>query len=116
MEYCQQYLGGHPKKRPLPTVKIYTIRKSDCVGEYETTENQIIIYLVNVSSYSALVRVLIHEYTHFLHMYNGKTTKQYFKTNKQVGYEHNPFELYANLNAGWFWRKIYRKINWGGAN
>lgn len=111
---CKNYLGPCPKDRPLPKIKIYK-KQTDYCAEYDTTINRINIYIKNIKSMFMLVRILIHEYTHYIQMHNGKTISSYNGSNKRVGYENNPYEICADLNAGWYGQKIYNKLKRGGA-
>lgn len=106
---CKKHVGKHPKGRKLPKIKLLK-KKYEFIGEYCYDKNEIILYTKNINTKSVFIRVLIHEYTHFIQMYNFKTKTQYFKSTKQIGYENNPYEIVANLNAGWYWKRIFAKV------
>jgi tRNA isopentenyl-2-thiomethyl-A-37 hydroxylase MiaE len=62
-------------------------------GEY--SERLITIYAHNCKSISGLIRVVIHEYTHFLQMPKMNDMSKYEKLCKKFSYETHPMEIEA---------------------
>lgn len=73
----------------------------DIKGEYCHIFNEITVYIQNIHSHEELIRVLIHEYQHYLQSPSWMT--RYYK----MGYDYNnhPYELAATAEEK-NWNKL----------
>ena len=97
------YLGrtililGESKYQPCtPYLSVQYSPKSEGVdndwrGEYDSEENEIVIYSKNITSKSDLAKTIVHEYAHYLQ--DPKWMTRYYN----MGYKYNnhPYEIEA---------------------
>jgi|LakMenE01Jun11ns_1017448.scaffolds.fasta_scaffold8679846_1 hypothetical protein len=93
-EWCVNKFGSPLKSGIVPDLEISkNYRFKDFQGEY--SERLITIYAHNCKSISGLIRVVIHEYTHFLQMPKMNDMSKYEKLCKKFSYETHPMEIEA---------------------
>lgn len=93
-EWCVNKFGSPLKSGIVPDLEISkNYRFKDVQGEY--SERLITIYTHNCKSISGLIRVVIHEYTHFLQMPKMNDMSKYEKLSKKFSYETHPMEIEA---------------------
>jgi len=93
-EWCVNKFGSPLKSGIVPDLEISkNYRFKDAQGEY--SERLITIYAHNCKSISGLIRVVIHEYTHFLQMPKMNDMSKYEKLCKKFSYETHPMEIEA---------------------
>jgi hypothetical protein len=93
-EWCVNKFGSPLKSGIVPDLEISkNYRFKDFQGEY--SERLITIYAHNCKSISGLIRVVIHEYTHFLQMPKMNDMSKYEKLSKKFSYETHPMEIEA---------------------
>jgi hypothetical protein len=93
-EWCVNKFGSPLKSGIFPDLEISkNYRFKDAQGEY--SERLITIYPHNCKSVSGLIRVVIHEYTHFLQMPKMNDMSKYEKLCKKFSYETHPMEIEA---------------------
>jgi Zn-dependent peptidase ImmA (M78 family) len=80
--------------------------KEDTKGEYCFLLNEITVYLNNIHSHEELIRVLIHEYQHYLQSPSWFT--RYY--NMGYRYDNHPYEIQA-YNEEENWKKIWDKAS-----
>jgi hypothetical protein len=81
-------------------------------GEY--SERVITIYSHNCKTISALIRVVIHEYTHFLQMPKINDMGKYSKFALTYGYEEHPMEIEARESELKHYRTCYAYLKRNG--
>jgi transposase-like protein len=95
--WCETNIGKKRKKTKL-TFKVLTQKSGEqCFGMYDPTINSIIIHRNMCESVRDVVKVVIHEYTHFLQDLRG-----YSKVLREVGYRNHPQEIEARGNEKMF--------------
>ena len=93
-EWCVNKFGSPLKSGIVPDLEISkNYRFKDVQGEY--SERLITIYAHNCKSISGLIRVVIHEYTHFLQMPKMNDMSKYHKLSEKFSYESHPMEIEA---------------------
>ena len=93
-EWCVNKFGSPLKSGIVPDLEISkNYRFKEFQGEY--SERLITIYAHNCKSVSGLIRVVIHEYTHFLQMPKMNDMSKYEKLCKKFSYETHPMEIEA---------------------
>jgi hypothetical protein len=93
-EWCVNKFGSPLKSGIVPDLEISkNYRFKDVQGEY--SERLITIYAHNCKSISGLIRVVIHEYTHFLQMPKINDMSKYHKLSEKFSYESHPMEIEA---------------------
>lgn len=98
-------LSKHHKHTPY----IYICDKpapDDIKGEYCHIFNEITVYIQNIHSHEELIRVLIHEYQHYLQSPSWMT--RYYKMGYE--YENHPYEVAAYKEEE-NWKKIWDKAS-----
>lgn len=113
-QYTEKYLNvieqiyGESKHHEH-TPYIYICRDKtleDAKGEYCFLLNEITLYLNNIHSHEELIRVLIHEYQHYLQSPSWFT--RYY--NMGYRYDNHPYEIKA-YNEEENWKKIWDKAS-----
>jgi len=95
--WCETNIGKKRKRTNL-TFKVLTQKSGEqCFGMYDPTINSIIIHRNMCESVRDVVKVVIHEYTHFLQDLRG-----YSKVLREVGYRNHPQEIEARGNEKMF--------------
>jgi transposase-like protein len=95
--WCETNIGKKRKRTKL-TFKVLTQKSGEqCFGMYDPTINSIIIHRNMCESVRDVVKVVIHEYTHFLQDLRG-----YSKVLREVGYRNHPQEIEARGNEKMF--------------
>ena len=93
-EWCVNKFGSPLKSGIVPDLEVSkNYRFKEFQGEY--SERLITIYAHNCKSVSGLIRVVIHEYTHFLQMPKMNDMSKYEKLCKKFSYETHPMEIEA---------------------
>jgi hypothetical protein len=93
-EWCVNKFGSPLKSGIVPDLEVSkNYRFKEFQGEY--SERLITIYAHNCKSVSGLIRVVIHEYTHFLQMPKINDMSKYEKLCKKFSYETHPMEIEA---------------------
>jgi tRNA isopentenyl-2-thiomethyl-A-37 hydroxylase MiaE len=93
-EWCVNKFGSPLKSGAVPDLEVSkNYRFKEAQGEY--SERLITIYAHNCKSISGLIRVVIHEYTHFLQMPKMNDMSKYEKLSKKFSYETHPMEVEA---------------------
>lgn len=113
-KYTEKYLNVVEKhygesKHHSHTPHIYLCNdkiKEDTKGEYCFLFNEITIYLKNIGSHEELIRVLIHEYQHYLQ------SPSWFSRYYKMGYEYDnhPYEVAAYKEEE-NWKQIWEKAS-----
>ena len=114
LEVLPEYIGYPTPYRfigVLPKLSIhYSVNSSYC-GYYDNNNIMIRIYPKCIRSKFDHIRTIIHEYTHYVQMYdNQRINYKYTKLNDSLGYENNPFEIEARENETKYMRLIYNRI------
>ena len=107
IQYCVATMG---KKRstPLPTVSVIKRGGSRKYGQYDVTNNHIVIFYNVCGTVQMVIQTLIHEYTHYI-----QNLKNYDVLFSQHGYEKHPQEIEARRNEKLYspcWKQIKRNI------
>lgn len=106
-EWCVKKFGSPMRNKSVPELIISYERSSDCYGYYASATKEIVVYPFEIPSKSMMVRVIIHEYTHFLQMPKVRDHSKYNKLNKIHGYDGNPLEHEAYDNELKYYRSCY---------
>jgi hypothetical protein len=110
LRWCKRVLGVNKRKRTLVT---WYVRKGcgeeDTCGEYDATDNEVIIHWDNCIDVKELMETCIHEWTH----QNQPILTKY---DKYPGcYSRNPYERQARYaEKKWLpicWKELQSKIN-----
>jgi len=113
LDLCPHYMGyPHMSKSIfiLPKLSIHYSNAPWC-GVFHNYDLIIRIYPRRIKSKMDLVRTIVHEYTHYVQMYNSpRMDHRYTKLNHQLGYKDNPFEIEARENEIKYMRLIYSRI------
>jgi uncharacterized protein YbgA (DUF1722 family) len=112
-EWCVNKFGSPLKSGITPDLEISkNYRFKDFQGEY--SERLITIYAHNCKSISGLIRVVIHEYTHFLQMPKINDTRKYSKLSDKFSYESHPMEIEAFESELKHYRTCYAYLKRNG--
>jgi len=103
-KWCVAYFG-HPLK--TKTCKLRTNGVSMCDHKGMYINREITINLKMCTSYSDVVKTVIHEYTHYLQFPRKCKLKHYHKLVETFGYFYSPHEREARNNE-----KIYYPSCW----
>ena len=108
IEYCKKKLGKRPYKVNL---KVLTQRRGiEAYGEYNPYTKTIVVYHNNCKTVKDVVRVVLHEYTHYM---QKRVTVVYNKLLKEYGYVKHPMEIEARGNEKLYpacWRTVKSKL------
>lgn len=116
LELCPYYMG-YPKPRRfngiLPKLSVYNSFDSGYCGYYDNSDLVVRIYPIYIKSKFDHIRTIIHEYTHYVQMYDSQREDyKYAKLNDVWGYENNPFEVEARENEIKYMRLIYNRVKY----
>lgn len=103
IKWCEANLGTKRKRTKLK-FRVLTQKVKESYGMYDPTINTIIIHHNVCCDVKSLVRVVIHEYTHFLQDLRG-----YCRVLREVGYRKHPQEIEARRNEVLYspcWKQI----------
>lgn len=108
VKWCETNLGKKRKNIPLK-FKVLTQKVGAKVyGLYDPTINTIVVHRNICDDVRSVVKVTIHEYTHYLQDLRG-----YSKVLSEVGYRRHPQEIEARGNERLYsscWKHIKNKI------
>jgi len=113
LENCPHYLGYPPNyNNQLPKLYIRNNPKIKDKGEYAYGMESPSIYLYknNTTSPQDLISTIIHEYTHYIQLYNKRSARRYEKAEEDIGYDKNPYEIEANLMDLRYSAKMYARV------
>ena len=103
IKWCEASMGKKRKRTRLK-FRVLTQRSGDVYGMYDPTINTIVIHRNVCMTLRSVVRVVIHEYTHYLQDLRG-----YSKVLREVGYTRHPQEIEARGNERLYsncWKEI----------
>lgn len=109
-DWCVEKFGTPIKSGQIPELFVSYERDSDCYGYYTSIDKEIVVFPFIIPSKTMLVRVIIHEYTHFLQMPKTRDYPKYNKLSKMYGYEENPWEIEAYQAELKYYRSCYNKL------
>lgn len=112
-EWCCAKFGTPLKTGLYPELEIVSKPKSDLCGEY--LDRCLIINTCLCQTKSALIRVVIHEYTHFLQMPKIRDMSKYSKLYRNFEYHNHPMEVEAYNAELKYYRSCYRDLKKKGA-
>lgn len=75
-------------------------------GEFEVKNNTIKLHGLKIKELGDLTKTFIHEYTHYLQPIKS----QYWKLEREFGYDDHPFEVEANENEKRYNRRLLAYI------
>ena len=114
LELCPHYMGYPTPNRlngVLPKLSVYNNENGNCCGYFDSFELTIRIYPKFIRSKLEHIRTIIHEYTHYIQMYDSsRLNSKYSKFNDSLGYENNPFEIEARENETKYMRLVYSRV------
>jgi hypothetical protein len=114
LNLCPKYMGypASPRfKDRLPKLSIHHYNTEGFCGEFDHEDVVVRVFPNYIRSKMDLIRTIIHEYTHYVQLYNSqRRNAEYAKYDYKVGYENNPFEVEARLNEVKYMRAVYRKV------
>lgn len=114
LELCPHYMGYPTPNRLngiLPKLSVHNNENGNCCGYFDSFELTIRIYPKFIRSKLDHVRTIIHEYTHYVQMYDSsRLNSKYSKFNESLGYEDNPFEVEARENEVKYMRLVYNRV------
>lgn len=109
LRWCKEHIGVNNRKKYLPTWSIRKSLEPDLCGEYDDTDNEVLIYYDNIDDVRELIATCIHEWTH----QKQPITTKYFKY--PGSYSRNPYERQARYNEKKYtrplWDAIKHKVN-----
>jgi diadenosine tetraphosphatase ApaH/serine/threonine PP2A family protein phosphatase len=80
-------------------------------GEFDNENLIIRIFPRRIKSKLDLIRTIIHEYTHYVQLYDSpRMDRKYVKANEELGYQNNPFEIEARENEVKYMRLVYARV------
>lgn len=109
LSWCPHYMGLPRGKNYLPNLKISRINNV-VWSDYDPSDDTIRVYYNQIKSVNHLVRMIIHEYTHYVQLPSDRQDRLYSKYEKEVGYWDNPFEVEARNNEKKYVNHIYYRI------
>jgi hypothetical protein len=108
LTWCWDNLGSSKFQKHIKPDIIYDEVKSDLVGEWVSSDNEIIVYVNEIEDLEDYIKTIIHEYVHYLQSpiwytrhWNRKPNQKYFE---------HPYEAEAELVAVMYWKVCKRKI------
>jgi hypothetical protein len=109
VKWCEANVGTKRKKKPL-TFKVTSVpfASERAYGQYDPTTNRIIVDRSECQTVRMIVRVVLHEYCHFLQDLRG-----YSKLLREVGYVRHPQEMEARVMETMYsicWKDIKNKL------
>lgn len=109
--FCSDVLGVNRRNKNPLSISICKDRRKTSIyyGEYCPKNNKIMLYRNNIRTVRDLLKVFIHEYTHYLQPIKTK----YYKLLNEYGYVDHPFEIEANNNGDMYYKMLwseYKKV------
>jgi hypothetical protein len=109
ISWCETNVGTKRKKLPL-TFKVTSVPFAEelAYGQYDPTTNRITISRDVCKDVRTIIRVTLHEYCHFL-----QDLRRYSKVLREVGYNHHPQELEAQVMETMYsicWKEIKNNL------
>tara|TARA_R110000868_G_scaffold302923_3_gene563475 strand:+ start:183 stop:554 length:372 start_codon:yes stop_codon:yes gene_type:complete len=98
----EEYYGESNHQETTPYVYIGDCDFTDVKGEFCHIINEITVYWENIGSLEELIRVIVHEYQHYLQSPSWMT--RYYKMGHT--YESHPYEVAAYAEEE-NWKKIW---------
>jgi len=92
-EWCCDKFGTPLKTKQYPTLGVVSKSRCSDLGAYDS--RHIEINMAKCKTVSSLIRVVIHEYTHFLQMPKIYDMGKYHKLYEIYGYNQHPMEIEA---------------------
>ena len=109
IRWCEANVGSRKKYRTLKYKVLTDHNVSEVLyGMYDPSINTIIIHRDVCLDVKMVVRVVLHEYTHFL-----QNLKKYGKVLRKVGYKNHPLEVEARGMEALYsicWNDIKNKL------
>ena len=108
IEYCQRKFGKRPYKVKLKVLKQRSGLES--YGQYSPYSQTITVFHNHCVTVKDVVRVVLHEYTHYM---QKRISILYPKYHKQYGYVKNPMEVEARDSEKLYpacWKSIKSKL------
>jgi hypothetical protein len=102
IEVVEKYYGESNHQETTPYVCVADCDFDDIKGEYCHLFNEIIVYWENICSLEELIRVIVHEYQHYLQSPSWMT--RYYKMGHS--YNSHPYEVAAYAEEE-NWKKIW---------
>jgi hypothetical protein len=113
LELCPDYMGyPHMSKAVFiqPRLSVSYTDDKYC-GEFDNENLIIRIFPRRIKSKLDLIRTIIHEYTHYVQLYDSpRMDRKYVKANEELGYQNNPFEIEARENEVKYMRLVYARV------
>lgn len=106
--WCESNMGKKRKRTKLNYKVLTQMKGEECYGMYDPSKNTIVVHRNMCQDVRTIVKVVIHEYTHFLQDLRG-----YSKVLREVGYNRHPQEIEARGNEKLFsncWKEIKNKL------
>jgi hypothetical protein len=109
IQWSKENVGTKRKRLPL-TYKVTSVPfyGEPAYGQYDPTTNKITVDRSVCSNVKTIIRVVLHEYCHFLQDLRG-----YSKVLREVGYNRHPQEIEARVMETMYsicWKEIKNKI------
>jgi len=115
LELCPDYMGyPHMSKAVFiqPRLSVSYTDDKYC-GEFDNENLIIRIFPRRIKSKLDLIRTIIHEYTHYVQLYDSpRMDRKYVKANEKLGYQNNPFEIEARENEVKYMRLVYARVKY----
>ena len=108
LNWCWDNLGSSKFQSYKKPDIIYDWVASDLVGEWISTNNEIIVYVNEIDNLKEFIQTIIHEYVHYLQSpiwysrhWNRKPNQKYFD---------HPYEAEAEEVAVTYWKVCKKEI------
>ena len=108
LNWCWDNLGSSKFQKHIKPDIIYDWTVSDLLGEWVSTDNEIIVYIDEIEDLEEYIKTIIHEYVHYLQSpswysrhWNRKPNQKYFD---------HPYEAEAEEVAVKYWKVCKEKI------
>jgi Zn-dependent peptidase ImmA (M78 family) len=112
LKWCEKKFGT-PLKKSFPELIIKGDKRvTSKYGEY--VDRKIYIFLNVCNTKSAIIRTVIHEYTHFLQMPKINDTIKYFKLSQKFKYDNHPYEVEALTAEKKYFSSCYKSLQKNG--
>ena len=107
--WCRDNVGTKRKRLPL-TFKVTSVpfSKDRAYGQYDPAKNRITISNSECLDVKTIIRVVLHEYCHFL-----QDLRSHSRVLSEVGYDNHPQEVEARVMETMYsicWKSIKNKI------
>ena len=108
LNWCWDNLGSSKFQSYKKPDIIYDWTASDLLGEWVSTDNEIIVYIDEIEDLEEYIKTIIHEYVHYLQSpiwysrhWNRKPNQKYFD---------HPYEAEAEEVAVTYWKVCKKEI------